>query len=276
MENRQRLLDELRQALDAGVVSKNDLRSLLATDVATETTDVSPKTRKPSNLSAVDIMFYIGGIVLFAAVCAVVSQSWSITSALMHIFLSGGVGIILWAITFALIRSDIMSDTVRGLTNSLLIAGILSVTLGGFIADYHVAQSYSNYQFVVAGITTLILGLLHVLYYRLVRRDLVLLFGIILGVSALPLAIDQVLSNLEAPLYSWCLVVAAAAGFLTYVTRIVARYLPEAQAFIAHVFDGFSALVILLSLFIASRGDHLVALWFIVLIVAILGMFYLS
>ncbi|HEU0266314.1 MAG TPA: hypothetical protein VFQ70_01690, partial [Candidatus Saccharimonadaceae bacterium] len=155
-------------------------------------------------------------------------------------------------------------------------AGILSVTLGGFIADYHVAQSYSNYQFVVAGITMLILGLLHVLYYRLARRDLVLLFGIILGVSALPLAIDQVLSNLEAPLYSWCLVVAAAAGFLTYVTRVTGRLLPDAQSFVAHAFDGFSAFVILLSLFIASRGDHLIALWFIVLIVAILGMFYLS
>lgn len=272
MKNKQELLTELRTAFENGTLSRSDIESV--TNDVVVTPDQQSTTLNHS-LSTVDIMFYIGGIVLYAAICMTISQSWNTTSSVIHIGLSAGIGLILWLIALFLIRRPSMSDIQSGMTQALLLTGSLTVSTGGFIAMYEITKSWNEGQFIAAGVTLFVLSLLHVLYDRAVHRDLILLIGIVLGAAAIPAMISQLLSNYHTPLYAWCLVAAASAGLLAYVTRVISKLLPT-RSHIAHVFDGLSVFIALGSLYVASRGDNAAILWLILLIAAILGIFYLS
>lgn len=270
MKDKQLLLAELSEALRNGTVTSSDVLPLI-------THSEKSVEEKSNDLSAVDVMFYIGGIVLFAAICAVLSQAWNDSNSFARIFLSAGIGIILWAIALLLIRRRTISDIRKGLINALLLTGSLSVILGGFVTDNQIVNGNTNFgvEYLLVGATLLIVSALFILYDRFVRRDLILLLGILIGVSALPTFLSQPLHDTNAPLFLWCLIVAAAAVVLVYTIRTVARILPT-RNYLRHTFDAFATFLVLASLYIASTGDDLAVLWLVILIAAILGMFYLS
>jgi zinc transporter ZupT len=98
MRTKQEILAELQAGLIAGVVTEADLKPFISAQPVAVVAEGAVVESKPDKLSAVDVMFYIAGIVLFSTIMSSIAQSWSDGNAFVHIFLSAGIGFILWAI----------------------------------------------------------------------------------------------------------------------------------------------------------------------------------
>ena len=269
MTNKAALLNSVSEALTDGTISKNDLRALLKNQ-----TEAGPAGNKQSTrLSAVDVMFYIAGIVLFAAIMALIAQSWE-SGAGIRIVLSVGIGIILWLGAYVLLESKQQSDIRRGLTGALLLTGSLCLIAGGFIITGEVTNYDNPSLYLVAG-TLFALGMLHIGFAWRTRQSLILLIGILLGVMAFPAFAIALLQNSDVPQYVYNLIFAVSGWLLAYATRVITR-LDTSRANLARSYDSLAAFTILMSLFAASFTDSTGLIWLLALIAGIVGLFYLS
>lgn len=275
MKTREELLSEVKEGLSTGVLTEADVRSLISiqpSEVTSETTkQASEKTDK---LSAVDVMFYIAGIVLFATILSAIAQSWDGGSHVLHIMLSAGVGTALWLLAYYLIGSANQNDLRKGLANALLLTGSLSLTTGGYIITNEIVGGFGEVNFIPMAFTFLVLGGLHIGFDKLISRKLVLLMGVLLAVAAFPSFLFGFLQEAESPVDAWMAVLIASSALLVYASRVVGKLYDKRRS-IGNAFDSFAAFLALFSMYIASFGDNDV-LWLIVLLGAVVGIFYLS
>ena len=160
MRSRQEILSDIQEGLERGLITKADLAGFGA-PLQTTTLSSDGSTEKPEKLSAVDVMFYIAGIVLFSAIMSVIVQSWKDGSAVMHILLSAGVGLGLWFAAYYLIRSETQTAVRKGLINSLLLTGSLSVIAGGYIITNEIIGGFNEVNFIAGAIMLAAVGAAH-------------------------------------------------------------------------------------------------------------------
>ena len=269
MDNKEHILTAVSDALEAGKITKNDLLEVIRRNSAkhTDSTEVSGR------LSAVDIMFYIAGIVLFAAIATLIGQSWDSGPAL-RIFLSAGIGALLWAAALFYIHSPKTDDIRRGMTNSLLLTGSLLLIGGGFIIASELVGS-DEANFYAFSLTLALLGVLHISFGWQIRRAFTLLLGILLSVAAFPVLVFGILDGSDVPLFINCLIFAATGGLLAYATRTISRVSAGVSG-AERTFDPLSAFIVLMSLYAASYDESTGLFWLLVLVLGIVGLFYLS
>lgn len=277
MKSKQELLNEIREGLSAGIVTENDIRSLLTSSPlpiptkaqAAEKT-IETKVKKPS---AIDIMFYVAGIVLFAAILSFIVQTRHGSTA-SHILMSTGLGMLLWALAYYLAKSPEQSDIRSGMINTSLLTGSLLNITGGYIIVNELVGGYDKINFIPSAIMLLIVGAMHIGFDRLLRRDLLLLMGLLLSVISFPSFMFGVLQNMDVSIDVWAFILIGSACFLALSTRVVAS-LDASRQNTRRSFDGFAAFVGLLIMYIASFGEnHL--FWLMLLTISVFGFFYLS
>lgn len=277
MRAREEILQEVQAGLESGVITEADL-SLFIT--ATPAPAPAPPAlaqvveEGDNKLSAVDVMFYVAGFVLFAAILSIIVQSWSDGNPLTHILLSAGVGMLLWSVAYFLITGNSQSDTRKGLVNSLLLTGSLSIIAGGYIITNHVVGGFGEVNFVPAAFMLLVVGLMHVGLDRLIRHDLTLLIGVFLAVASFPALLFGILQDTEVSAEIWAGVFIATTLLLVAAARMVAKISPG-RTNLATAFDSLAAFLSLLTMYSWSFGDYGV-LWLCLLIGSIFGIFYLS
>lgn len=274
MKTREEILAELQEGLSSGVLSEADIQPFVARQPEVAPAPAFMPENKLEKLSAVDVMFYVAGIVLFSAIVSVIVQTWDDGNALVRIFLSAGIGMGLWAIAYYLIKSSFQNDIRRGLTNSLLLTGSLLVILGGYIVTNEIIEGFDKVNYIPAAFALAILGGLHIGFDRLIRRDLILLMGVLLSVAAFPVLLFGLLQDLDVSMDVWVMIFILSSALLVYATRVIAKVNPDREK-IHSSFDSLAAFLALLSMYVASYGDYGV-LWFGILIAAIFGIFYLS
>lgn len=284
------LLDDIKNGLVAGIINEDDLRVLIRpSETIQQPIPADPDNNRldvenvpedsrehilTEKLSAVDLMFYVAGIVLFAAVMSLIIQSWGSGRHLVQIAESAGVGLLLWGLSYYLVKSPLRSDLRKGLINALNVTGSLLVIVGGFIAAGELVNGFDKPNYYAYAATLVILSALHFGMDRLVRRYLLLLLGVLLGVVAFPMLMTGILQSQHVSIDIWAGIGIVTGLLLGYTTRVVARFYPERPG-IAKVFDPLAATIVLGSMYTASYGDYDV-LWTVVLIGSILGLFYMS
>jgi hypothetical protein len=271
METRSALLENLAQALRNGTVTEKDVLALL--NKSPSTAPAQTENSVPSRLSAVDIMFYIAGIVLFAGLAVLIAQSWE-AGPLVRILLSAGIGSAFWAYAYILLGSKYQNDVRGGLINALLLTGSLLLIAGGFITANEFI-SFETFHFYASAIVLLFLGGFHIAFGLRLRKNLILLMGIILSVAAFPSLAFGLLEGSGAPIYVWSIITAIGGGLLAYAARVVAKMSTNHKN-IMHSFDPLGAFIALMSLYAASFDNTIGLLWLLALITGIVGLFYLS
>lgn len=266
MTDKNKALQTIRAYIQSGIVTEDDIRAIL-------TTKSPSQTEKNDKLSAVDVMFYIAGFVFFAAIMSLITQSWNTGEGLLHIFLSAGIGAIVWMVAFMVARRESLSDVQNGMVDALLLTGTLLIVVGGYIIANEIVNGYDDVNFIPAAVAFAIVGAVHVGFDRLVKRNLVLLMGIFTAVLAFPSFMFGLLKDANAPVDVWTAVVILSAGLLAFGTRVVAKIYADRKG-IERSFDGLAAFVALLAMYIASYSDN-EGLWFILLIISVLTVFYL-
>ncbi|CAN5672886.1 hypothetical protein BH23PAT2_BH23PAT2_03280 [soil metagenome] len=275
MRDRQEILTELQEALNSGLLTRADIKPFITAQpeqpviIKTEEPDY-----KPEKLSAVDVMFYIAGIVLFFAIMSIVVQSWNDGNPLVHIVLSAGVGVALWSLSYYLIKSPFQSDVRKGLINALLLTGSLSVISGGYIVTNEIIGGFGEVNYIPGAIMLAVLGGVHIGFDRLIKRDLTLLMGVLLCVAAFPALLFGFLQDAEVPTDVWSIILIVSALLLVYATRVVANINPD-RTKIHNSFDSFAAFLALIAMYVLSYEDYGV-LWLGVLVASVFGIFYLS
>lgn len=274
MRTKQEILAELQEGLRSGVLTESDLKPFIQTQPPVLATEAAEPQSKPEKLSAVDVMFYIAGVVLFSTIMSVIVQSWDGGNSFVHILLSAGIGMGLWSIAYYLIKSPFQSDIRSGLTNAVLLTGSLLLIVGGYIVTNELIGGFDEVNYIPIALTLAVLGGLHIGFDRLIKRDLALLTGVLLAVSSFPALMFGLLQNSGAPMDVWSIILIVSSGILVYATRVVDRINPDRKK-IRNAFDSFAAFLALMCMYISSYSDYGV-LWIGVLIAAVFGIFYLS
>lgn len=274
MKTKQEILAELQEGLSSGVLTESDIKPFITTQPEVTITRAVEPENKPEKLSAVDVMFYIAGIVLFSTIMSVIVQSWNDGNPFVHILLSAGIGMGLWSIAYYLIKSQFQSDIRKGLTNALLLTGSLLIIVGGYIITNEIIGGFDEVNYIPTAFALAVLGGLHIGFDKLIKRDLTLLMGVLLAVSSFPALLFGFLQNSGAPMDVWSIILIISSGILVYATRVVAKMNPDRKK-IHNAFDSFAAFLALMSMYVASYSDYGV-LWIGVLIAAFFGIFYLS
>lgn len=278
MKNKQAILTEIEEGLKAGVITEADIQSFVTPEPrplpGSNTATVAASDEKSDRVSAVDIMFYIAGIVFFATIMSTIAQSWNDNSPLIHIALSAGIGAVLWVIVYYLLNGSFQNDIRKGLTNALLLTGSLLLIVGGFIITNEAIGGFNEVNYIPGALTLVILSALHVAFDRLIKKDLTLLTGVLLGVAAFPALLFGFLQDADVPMDVWSFILIISVLLLAYATRVVAKINPG-RIKIHNSFDSFATFVALMSMYISSFGDYGV-LWLCGLIASVFGIFYLS
>ena len=277
MNSREEIITQIKEGLNTGLITESDIKSFIHEPALVPVEAVvEEEVRKSERLSAVDIMFYVAGIVLYSALLSIIAQSWDSTgdTIVLHVFLSAGIGMMLWAAAYYLIKDNKQTDVKRGLINALLLTGSLSVVTGGYIISNQLVGGFGEINFVAGAITLAVVGGLHLAFDRLIRRDLALLMGVLFSVAAFPALLFGLLKDTDAPGDVWSLVLVGSAGLLAYATRVVTQ-LSRGREGARHAFDAFAAFLALIAMYISSFGDY-GSLWLIGLLLGVLGIFYLS
>lgn len=276
MKNKQELLLEIQEGLSAGVITESDIKSFISyqPQPTVSVSHTEEPANKPEKLSAVDIMFYVAGVVLFSAIMSIIVQSWDDGNAIVHILLSAGVGIGLWSVAYYLIKGSAQSDVRRGLINSLLLTGSLSIIAGGYIITNELIGGFEEVNFIPGAVMLAVLGGVHIGFDRLIKKDLTLLMGVLLCVSSFPALLFGFLQDAEAPTDVWSIILILSAGLLVFATRIISKINPDRKK-IHSSFDSFAVFLVLASMYASSFGDYGV-LWLGALIAGVFGIFYLS
>lgn len=272
MKNKQEILAEIQEGLRTGVITEADLRPFMSLQLSSASR--KEPAPKPEKLSAVDVMFYVAGLVLFSAIMSIIVQSWNDGNALVHILLSAGVGAGLWTIAYYLIKSTLQNDIRKGLINSLLLTGSLSIVVGGYIITNELVGGFDEVNFIPGAMMLAVIGGLHLGFDRLIKRDLILLMGVLLCVASFPALLFGFLQDADVPMDVWSAILIISSGLLAYATRVVAKINPDRQK-IHSSFDPFAAFLGLASMYVSSFGDYGI-LWLGALIAGVFGIFYLS
>lgn len=276
MSPREQLLSDVEAGLSDGIITVAELQQFFVPEatIAEPVATTEPNERTATKLSAVEIMFYIAGFVLFAAIMSVIEQTWSSHNALLHVVLSLGSGLALWSAAYYLIRSPIQNETRKGITNSLLLNGSLSVIVGGYIVTYYLLSGGFSTNALPLSLTLLILGLIHIGYDRLVKRDVILLMGIILSVLAAPFLLFGILQNSNLLPDIWAVIIIGSSALLSYATRVVTSLTTD-RNYLRNAFDNLSVFTSLTAMYAGTFSSYGI-LWTALLIASVIGIFYLS
>lgn len=276
MTNKQDLLAKIKQGLKEGVITENDVRSALSLPPSpgqlSDSDDI--QNGKSDNLSAVDVMFYIAGIIFFAAIMSFIIQSWHETSAYLHILLSAGAGAVLWAGAYYMIKTSPQNEIRTGLINALLLTGSLSIIAGGYIFTNELIGGFDNVNFIPGAVMFAVLGALHLTYDKLVRKNLILLMGVLLAVVSFPALLFGILEDANLPSDIWAMIMIISTVLLAYATRVTAKIYETRQG-LSDAFDSLAAFLALTTMYFSSFGQY-GSLWLLIIITAIFGIFYLS
>jgi hypothetical protein len=187
----------------------------------------------------------------------------------------------LWLISLYLSKQLANSNMRQGLINALLFAGSLLLIFSGFIIVWSIAAKFSDfgYTLTVIALMLAILGVMHLCFDMIIKRNIILLIGVFLSVSSLPTFLIGFWQKYTYPygpsIDMMLFILVIAPGLLPYATRIISKAIPN-QRDIDNYFDLFTINLVGILMYIAiNLSDHIV-LWTIVTILYILVIIYLS
>lgn len=302
MDERDRLMAEISEGFASGLISREDLRIFLPRSEdhqMTNITDDSAAVLSPAEvsgaesaprqdvlqrkvseesvhnkLSAVEILFYLAGGVLYASLMAMAAQTGENGAAMrVGILLVSGFG--LWALVYYLGRrnNDVVSENRTGFINAMLLTGCLALISGGVMAA---VESTSSDMFGYAlALAFLILGGLHLFFDSIFRRIILVFLGFILLTAAFPTLLLTLLGSSEVSTDVRAMIGVATGGLLAAAGSIASRTVPRREG-LKDSFLSLAGFIVLASVYAASLTSRVAALWSIVLPLLIFGAFYVS
>lgn len=303
MSPKDQLLADVAQAIADQTISRQELESLLpppppnpehstpeqpyqqvshpaesrAEPVQTSTPTV-PEAKAKHGLSVIDILFYLAGIILFAALMTMVAQVGS-DSLVTQLFISLGAGLLFWGAAFGVARQPIQNETRQGLINAMLLTGSLSVCAGGFLltgdlTDVTGSDSSSATALAYAALLA-ILGVIHAFFDRLLRSPILVILGLILFVAAFPTTMVGLLGEADVPPDVWGIIAIITGLLFAYGGKIVSVSAAGREDF-KNSFESVAGFIVLSSIYSLGFASDIAVFWQMLLPLTIYLAFFIS
>jgi hypothetical protein len=277
--DRTTLLATIRQGLEDGTISAEDLRKLTE---PTETSGVvtshdngpSPKTTPSTNtkLSIVDMLFYLAGIVLYAALMVFAFQAGGTSSP------NGSLLLLLCALalwTVSMLGADKKtSDNAGAFWNAMLLTGSLSLISGGVMLSSYISGDSGLSTYTLA-VVLAILAAAHLFFDQILPRTVLVFLGLALAVSVFPVFVPAMLTSSDVSGDVWTLV-GIGTGVITAVAGYAVVYTAPAREQLRSSFYSIAGFIVLGSVYGATFGSSMAVAWSIVLPILIYLAFYTS
>jgi|GEM_PF-7061126 len=282
MSDKQALLQSIKDALADKTIERSDLQAILVEQhppseleppVITAAPGLAPTESSAKKLSVTEVLFYLAGLILYAAIMVMAVQSGSTG---LQIIITLGSGLLIWTATFLLGTRQAITDLNQGLVNALMLTGSLAVSSGGFFAAFQVVggATGSSLTFAVA-VTQFLLGVFHIIYDRLFRHIILIVLGAMLLVATFPTLIIALLQGTTVPADVWAVISISTGVLLAYAGRLASRTAPD-RAHLQESFASFAAFIILGSIYAASFASSVAPFWEILLPFTIYAAFFVS
>ena len=283
------LILAVKDGLQDGSITTADLQSIINehssnTDADAAISQPMPTVESPiqethsiiseaSKLGIVDILYYLAGGVLYAALMTIATQSTSDGSAARSVIMLMS-GVVLWTIAFLLGREQ-TGEARSGFINAILLTGSLALISGGVFATTNIAGDRGGTLEFVLAVVFLMLGGLHLYFDRLFRHNLLVVFGMFLLIAAFPSFLAGLLSGHDLPIDVWALV-GMGTGAVTAIGGTVVARTAAGREHMRDSFFSIAGFIVLSSVYAACVGSEAALLWNIILPVLIYLAFYLS
>lgn len=291
MSPREQLLAEVAQALANHTISRQDLESLLppasAPDPAPvyqadqpaaipDPTETLEATKSKNNLSIIDVLFYLAGIILFAALMTMVAQLGEDALA-PRLIISLGVGLLFWGAAYIVAQQPAKSEARTGLINAMLLTGSLSVIAGGFLIsmDLTKLQDSASSSALLYAVVLALLGITHVVFDRLLSNAILIILGLLLIVASFPTAIVGLLVELEPPADVWGVIAIVTGLLLALGGRLIAHSATGREHFQGS-FESLAGFVVLMSIYSLGLASDIRIFWQLLLPLLIYAAFFIS
>ncbi len=276
MDSRESLLQSVRIGLANGTISAEDLRPLIAPTLQADATGY-PQNEQRTNgrassakLSVVDVLFYLAGLVLYAALMVTAFQMEDGSPMRSTLLISCGLGI--WTIAYVLGRSE-RDENRNGLTSALLLTGCLSLISGSGVVVFDLSlQENTGY---VAALALVLLGGFHLLFDKLFRHMILVVIGMLLLVAAFPTMLSTMLQGLNLPLDVWALI-GVGTGLLTAAAGYVASKTAPNRNDILEAFLSIAGFIVLGSAYVLTFEETRGIAWTLLFPLLIYGAFFFS
>ncbi|MEK7608025.1 MAG: DUF2157 domain-containing protein [Patescibacteria group bacterium] len=169
MQTKEEILSAMRELAAKEGISQEELVRVNSPAVM-EKKDVS-LTRK---LTAAEILYYLGGTVIFLGIAIMLAQSWSDLSVSVRILSTLGSGAIAYGLGFLLSRTE----KNEALGSAFHLISALVLPMGLYVAFE--AGGYADSKWLMSVIAAILFGV-HLLSYYVFRKGIFSLFSIIFG-----------------------------------------------------------------------------------------------
>lgn len=295
MMDRQNLLEELENALASGTISAQEVRARLQQYETPDTNDQmsqidgtwqpainreDPNQNKDTKrkLSAAEVMFYIAGIIIYAALFTLAGQMFGDVSTFASAMLFLVVGVTAWGMALLLGRpgDSGASEVLEGGMNAISLFGSFSIITSSFMLTEQLYTTLALDEapaLIIIAISLIITGALHIWYAFISKRTFVLLIGLLLFVSSFLAAMSAFMQGVTS-ISAWTSVFIVYSFLLTRATRLMNNLYKHQN--INSSFDGLATLIAFTTMYAASFEPTGGGAWLTLIIFAIFGLFYLS
>lgn len=287
MISKEILLEMVRDGLDNGAITKADLAELAGLPEHAETAAHKPETTVPAPvkptvtadhpnnaLTVIDTLFYLAGIIIYAALGAAVAELG--TDSITGIFVLLFPGLIFWAGALKFGKQAEQSETSKGLVNALVLSGSLSVISGVMLAANHlVSNSNDSSAAYVYAASLALLGGMHLTYDRFFRHAIPVVIGMYMIIAAFPTVLFGLLASSNPTVDVWALIFMGVGGLAAYGGRIVSKTAPGRE-YLKGAFLPVAGVLVLGSAYVASLASQAAVVWQVFLPLLIYGAFFYS
>lgn len=272
------LLNSVKEGLASQTITAADLEAIVTSSTGVTSTDqpkiLSQTAVTSKKLSIIDVLFYLAGIILYAAIMVMAFQSGA-DSTVLKVVITLGTGLLFWTAAYVVGTKPNQNDVRKGLVNSMMLTGSLAVASGAFFTASEVVGDNGTLQEYAAAITMAILGIIFIVFDRIFRHIILITFGVLLVVMSVPTFLTAILSTMEPSQDIWTLIGIATGVLLAAGGRFAAKTGQE-RISIEHSFESLAVFVILGSIYIAGIVSSIAPVWEILLPISIYAAFYVS
>jgi hypothetical protein len=170
--DKQQLLGELRERIQDGLVSKYEVEQLFA---VTKEPSVSDRDASQRHVSLQQIIYYIGGGVVFIGLSVLISQNWDVFNTAVRILITLGSAVTAYVMAFLFSKRE---DT-DGVAQPFFLISALLMPVGIGVSLYESQWSMSGNlaMIIISGLSLLIYSV----SLKHFKSNLQLLFTIIFG-----------------------------------------------------------------------------------------------